>query len=603
MNGEVPQGWRDGRAWMGPVAWIGAWLAAPALLLASGGADPAIGAPFFTRITDTANPVVTEMLETGGGAWADLDGDGLPELFVANGNLANQNDALFHNLGGTSFARVVSVPIATDGGSSIGGAWGDYDNDGLLDLFVTNRNFFGNFLYRASGDTAFARVHTGPIETDRANSNSSSWVDLNGDGFLDLFVVNFQGADDLYLNSGPPGFELTAVDTGTVLGPAGDFSIPGAWCDHDDDGDLDLFVGNAGSQNDYLYVHEAGLHFTRTTFTDARSTLGASWGDFDNDGDLDLFTASFVNQVSLLYANSGAPGFALAPLAGTPFPANPGNAIGSAWGDFDNDADLDLFVARDGQNNLLFVNGGAPSYALARVDTLGVSADGGASFGCSWADLDADGDLDLFVANRSNQANFLYRNDGATGRWLKLRLTGTTSNRTAIGARVRVRARVGGVPRWQVRDVEAQSGYNSQNLELHFGLGDAALADSVIVRWPSGERDTLTGLPADRAYALVEGGVPLDVGAAAAPSRHRWWFANHPVLSSLEIELDLREAASVAIAVLDVAGRRVADTSWAQVTAGRRRIAVPGWNGPAGVYFARVRIGREVRTRSFVRLR
>jgi len=577
------------------------------VLLAVAGLAGSVGrsdaGPFFVRITDPTNPVVTDLFETGGGAWADLDGDGLPELFVANGNLGNQNDALYLNLGGFAFQRVVGVPMATDGGSSIGATWGDYDNDGLLDLFVTNRNFFGNFLYHATGDTSFARVHEGPIDTDLPNSNSASWVDLNGDGALDLFVVNFQGVDDMYLNSGPPDFTFTAVDTGTILGPAGDFSIPGAWCDYDDDGDLDLFVGNAGTQNDYLYTHVEGLFFTRTTFADGRSTLGASWGDFDNDGDLDLFAPSFLNQTSVLYANSGAPAWTLDPAAGTPFPANPGNAVGSAWGDFDNDGDLDLYVARDGQNNLLFVNSGPPGYTLARVDTLGVSTDGGGSFGCSWADIDGDGDLDLFVANRLNQANFLYRNDGAQGNWLKLNLRGTTSNRTAIGARVRVRAVVNGQPLWQIRDVEAQSGYNSQSLELHFGLGDATMADTVIVRWPAGTADTLLGLPANAAHALVEGAGTVSVPRPfGSPAEGRWSIVRNPLAGDLEIDFDLPRSMGVAVERFDVAGRRIASAWTGTLPAGRSRRSFVAEGGPPGVYLVRVRLGGNAVTRRYVRI-
>jgi hypothetical protein len=545
----------------------------------------------FVRIVDPAHPVVNDGKESGGGAWADLDGDGLPELFVAHGNLSDQVDALYANLGGGQFQRVVGGPMATDGGSSIGGTWGDYDGDGRLDLFVTNRGAFGNFLYHALGDTAFERILDAPVGTDRANANSSSWVDVDRDGDLDLMVVNFQRADDLYRNEGAPTFAFTAIDTGLVLGGT-EFSIPGAWCDYDDDGDPDLFIGHAGSENDYLYVQTAPWTFTRTVLADARPTLGASWGDFDNDGDLDLFTASFVNQVSLLYGNAGPPTYALAPLAGTPFAADPGNAVGSAWGDFDNDADLDLFVARDGQDNLLFVNAGPPGYALARVDTLGVSGDGGASFGCSWVDLDADGDLDLFVANRSNQHDFLYRNDGPAGHSIRFRLQGVASNRAGIGARVRVRALVAGVPRWQVRDVEAQSGYNSQTLELHFGLADATVADSVVIAWPSGVRQVVTGLAADRAWTLVEGAGVVGVvpaPAAGAPGRLDCAVAPNPSRGRVGLVFEAGAPTAVTITLHDARGRRVAPVRHERLAAGRSRIDLGSPGLAAGVHFARVR--------------
>src|SRR5205085_7300684 len=137
------------------------------------------------RVTDPVNPVVADAYESGGGTWVDLVGDGYLDLVVPHGNLTVQAGALYRNTRTGSFVRVVTGPVATNSGSSIGGAIGDFDNDGFPDLFVTNRNNFGNFLYRGLGDTLFTRITSGPPVTDIANSNSSSWVDLDRDGLLD----------------------------------------------------------------------------------------------------------------------------------------------------------------------------------------------------------------------------------------------------------------------------------------------------------------------------------------------------------------------------------------------------------------------------------
>ena len=132
--------------------------------------------------------------------------------------------------------------------------------------------------------------------------------------------------------------------------------------------------------------------------------------------------------------------------------------------------------------------------------------DGGNSFGCVWGDYDADGDLDLFVANRLDQKNFLYRNDGNSNHWLKVRLIGTESNRSGIGAKVRVKATIGRSGRAGRRGrLPAQTGYNSQNLEQHFGLKDAAVAESLLVEWPSGQVDRFVMLGVDRLIRIVEG--------------------------------------------------------------------------------------------------
>ncbi len=167
---------------------------------------PGAQAQNFVRVTDPAHPFLTDAYESGGASWIDLVGDGALDVFVANGNLSIQPNTLYRNTRAGSFVRVVTGPVAADGGSSIGGAFGDFDHDGRPDLFVTNRNNFGNFLYRGLGDTLFEKVTAVPPVTDIANSNSSSWVDVDGDGDLDLYVVNFNGPDYLYINSGGPGF-------------------------------------------------------------------------------------------------------------------------------------------------------------------------------------------------------------------------------------------------------------------------------------------------------------------------------------------------------------------------------------------------------------
>src|SRR5262245_47955785 len=183
-------------------------------------ASPAASVPVFTHITDPTNPIITEPVESDGGSWIDLDGDGFLDLFVANGNLSNQNNSLYLHTTNMSFVKVVTGAIVNDGGSSIGKIWSDWDRDEIPDLFVTNRNNFGNFLYHGLGDTTFAKVTTGQVVTDIANSNSSSWIDIDGDGDLDLYVVNFQGDDYLYVNGGPADDTLTrgsapALTTGT----------------------------------------------------------------------------------------------------------------------------------------------------------------------------------------------------------------------------------------------------------------------------------------------------------------------------------------------------------------------------------------------------
>ncbi|MGH7453435.1 MAG: FG-GAP repeat domain-containing protein, partial [bacterium] len=226
-----------------------AWLIVALLIISSFSSN--LEAQTFTKIV--AGAIVNDGSNSTGASWADYDGDGFLDLFVANGNLTPQNDLLYRNNRNGTFTQITGGNIVTDGGSSMGGAWGDYDNDGDADLFVANRQGENNFLYRNEGSGAFVKITTGNIVTDGGNSNSSSWVDLDNDGDLDLYVINFSEADFLYRNDGNGTF--TRITTGPPVTDIS-FSITGVWADYDNDGDLDLFISNGGNQNNFLYRNE-----------------------------------------------------------------------------------------------------------------------------------------------------------------------------------------------------------------------------------------------------------------------------------------------------------------------------------------------------------
>jgi hypothetical protein len=547
-------------------------------------ASAASAQPTFTRVTDPANPLVHDALESGGMSWVDLDGDSLLDVFVAHGNLASQDNALYRNLGGFQFRRVTTGAVVHDGGSSIGGAWGDWNGDGRPDLFVTNRNNFGNFLYQGLGDTSFVRV---AAATEIANSNSASWVDLDGDGDLDLYVVNFQGDDYLYVNGGAPGFALTRDATRAITVGA-EFSIAGNWSDVNDDGLPDLFVGNAGNQNDALWINQGGLDFVRTTIADGRSTLGGSWGDFDDDGHMDFFAANYLSQASFLYHNAGPPTYALQSIAAGAMTTELASAVGSAWGDVDNDGDLDLFVARDGAAHALYLNDGPPAYTFTKVATGDEVTTVSNGFGCGMVDIDRDGWLDLFVADRTNQDDLLFRNGGGTNHWLELHLAGAGANTMAIGARVRVHATIQGVGRWLTREMQAQSGYNSQVVDLHFGLGDATVADSVVVRWPSGTVESLPGVQADDRRTIIEG-----VGLVAVPARSaEFGLKVVPQGARFAIRYALPQAGRATLRLYDVRGRLVRTVADGDSEAGTHSAWLERAVLPAsGLYFLRLSTG------------
>lgn len=471
----------------------------------------------FTSLT-TESPVT----ETGAWRsvnWIDYDRDGDLDLFVTRGLSGGQDNVLFRNDGGPgfSFTRMSGLPISQDHMPSDGSTWGDYDNDGYPDAFVVNWYGQDNLLYHNDGNGTFSRILIGTMVTDGGYSETASWGDYNNDGLVDLYVTNSDGTfrNFLYKNSGNGQFvKITTGSQSTDEGTSRGVN----WVDYDDDGDLDLFIVNESGENEFLYKNmllESGVDtFQRVTTGPLVSAGGASWSgswaDYDNDGDQDVFIANWGNQASRIFVNDGAGAFSAD--TASPMFTDIGYGASAGWGDFDNDGDLDLIVthAYSGSptTNFLYKNllAETNSPRLERVLSGPVVTDAGFMYGTSWGDYDGDGDLDLFVARTQgeNQVNALYRNEVNAGHWLTFDLRGTASNASAIGAKVRVKAVLAGTPRWQTRVVEGQSGYCGQNLQLHFGLADAATVDSIAIEWPSGFDEIFTQVAADRHLVVVE---------------------------------------------------------------------------------------------------
>jgi len=358
-------------------------------------------------------------------------------------NYVNQNDFLYHGGPDGTFTRITNVAVASDGASTWSGAWADCDRDGFLDLYVSS--FANDLLYRNNGDGTFVRI------------------------------------------------------TNTVLSASGGISRACAWADYDNDGDPDLFVVNA-SQMNFLFRNNGDGTFLRITngniVTDVSGANGCAWGDYDNDGDLDLFVARNGND--WLYQNNGDGSFTK--ITNSIVATSGSNSWACAWVDYDNDGWLDLYVANNGSDFLYRNNGDG---TLARITTGSPANDGADSRGCAWGDYDDDGFPDLFVPNFS-QNNFLYRNNGNANHWLKVKCVGTTSNRSALGAKVRVQATISGMPRWQLREITSGDGLGGHGLVPIFGLGDAARATTVRVEWPSGRIDEVHDIPANQLLVLTE---------------------------------------------------------------------------------------------------
>jgi hypothetical protein len=410
-----------------------------------------------------------------------------------------------------SFTRIMEGDLAQDTGLSTGCAWGDYDNDGYPDLVVTDGFGAPNHLYHNNGDGTFSRVREGPIANDPGDSSAAVWADYDNDGDLDLFVTSFDPPRDCFYRNEANGV-FTKVTQGPWVTDSG-AGVSAAWGDYDNDGLVDLFVGNSNNQNNYLYRNNGdgtiGRINTGPVISSDGSSHGCMWSDYDGDGDVDLFVACGHGEDEQQFLNNGDGSFTRVTTGH--LVNSGGQGTGISCSDYDNDGYLDLFFANCGQDNFLFHNNGDGTFVQVTEGAL--VHDGGRSFGCAWADYDNDGDLDLFVANGPDpfgtnapaEPGFLYRNDGGTNHWLLLHLVGIASNRSAIGAKVRILTTIQGESFWQLREVSGGGGYCSQNdLRVHFGLGDATTVESVRIEWPSGITQFLRDVAADQRLTVTE---------------------------------------------------------------------------------------------------
>lgn len=485
----------------------------------------------------------------------DYDGDGLTDIYFLNGaplpgttTASPPRNALYRNNGDWSFSDVTESAGVGDPGHALGVVVGDYDHDGDADLFVNN--FGPNVCYRNEGDGTFCDV-TQQLQLAGGGhfGAGTCFLDLEGDGDLDLYVANYVAfsyarhaqlmptafpyppgpmdfppiPDTLYRNNGDGSFRDASLDSGIgkLAGPT-----MGVICgDWDDDGDTDIFVCNDAAAN-FHFVNDGRGHFHESGVLSglaynlhghANGSMGAECGDVDRDGRLDLFMTDYTGEMPVLYRNAGD-GF----FDDVTSSARLGRAAythtkwGSGLVDFDNDGDRDLFIAcghfldniREIDDttdyrvpNILMQNAGDGTFR----DVSAVCGDGLAvvdsSRGAGFDDLDNDGRVDGVILNTNSQPTIL-RNDSPPGRhWLQIGLRGVRSNRDGVGARVRVVA--GDL--MQVAEVHAGRGYQSHHgSRLQFGLGDRARVDRIEVRWVGGDVDVFHDLAADRQLILVE---------------------------------------------------------------------------------------------------
>jgi len=515
----------------------------------------------FTRITE--GDIVNDGGNSYGTAWGDYNNDGYLDLFVSNGAwMPAQVNFLYRNNGDSTFVKINIGDVVNDTSGSLSCSWSDYDNDGDLDLFVTTFLDFKNFLYRNNSDGTFSKILTGDIVNDVAGSWSSSWGDYNNDDDLDLFVSNVSDVNNfLYRNDGDGTF--TKITTGDIVNDGGD-GTGSSWGDYDNDGDLDLFVTNGGfgaSKKNFLYQNNGDSTFTKITtgdiVNDTTWSESCSWADYDNDGDLDLLVTNIGNNS--LYTNNDDGTFTK--VIACAIVNDVGQSFSSAWGDYDNDGDLDLFLANVDTllNSFLYSNNGNGTFT--KITTGNIVNDGGGGTDASWGDYDNDGDLDLFVDNW-DQNNFLYANNGNTNKWINLKLFGIQSNSSGIGAKVRLKATIFGNSYWQMREISGGSGRGGQNtLNAEFGLGDATIIDSLKIEWPSGIIETYTDIGVDQFITATENGGITGITENSHNLPNQFELSQNfpnPFNPTTKIIFHIPELSFVTIKVYDVLGSEIA---------------------------------------------
>ena len=552
--------------------------------------------------TDVTTPVLADTLyatDKKGVSFVDFDGDGDVDICVARDG--PRAISLYRNNGGV-FTDVTSGALAIPGSGS-GQTWGDYDGDGDLDLFVSIEEAPPH-LFRNDGGTTFTEVTSGPL-TAAAHGHSTSWVDYDRDGDLDLFVANLNQSSKLFRNEGG-GVLIDATPVAMALS-AGDGV---AWGDYDNDGDPDLYLARFSLERNHLYRNDRVAGFVDVTYgplASAANGHAAAWVDYDNDGDLDVFVAD-AGYPNLLLRNDE--GGAFADVTAQPIQMG-WHSVGECWGDFDNDGWLDLYVTSnitpqlvDGEARMFHNQGNGTFTEVAPFLFRGT----GTSAGVASGDYDGDGDLDLYISSYLGRPNKLLRNDLANGNhWLELDLTGTVSNRSAIGARIELTA--GSLS--QTREISACTGFRGQNaLTAHFGLGGATVVKRIDIRWPSGIVQETTLVAVNRRIHLYEHATPVaGPGPAEPPSRAALHpAAPNPFQVESRIAYDLVGVSPVRLDIRDLHGRRVRTLEARSMDAGRH---VSIWDGrddrgrpvPEGVYFSVLEAGGVRVSERLVRLR
>lgn len=515
----------------------------------------------FTHTSAPEKKYIVESM-SGGVLLVDYDRDGWQDIYFTNAPtvemaLKNQKSKslLYRNNGDGTFTDVTDKAGVGFPGYAMGGAIGDFNNDGFPDIYVTCLG--GNVLYKNNGDGTFADVTKKAGVADGRWSVGSAFGDYDADGFLDLIVINYvdfkfndlptfgsmptckfrgvdvqcgprglKGAgDSLFKNNGDGTFTDVSKPSG-MEDADGYYGMQPIWSDFGNSGKLDVYVANDSTPN-YFYRNlgngkfaEDGLITGTAVSGDGseQGSMGIAVGDYNHSGNFSIYTTNFVDEYNTLYRNNGKYDFTDVSFAAkVAQPTRPYVGWGTGFFDLDNDTWLDLFVVNGHvypqmdqissglgykQGKLLFVNQGDGTFCDATKQGGAILSEPRVSRGAAFGDLDNDGQIDVVIEDLDSTPMVLKNEGDKSNHWVTLELAAKTGNPLAIGARIKITT--GKVV--QIEEIRSGGSYLSQNdLRVHFGLGKATKVDSVEIRWNSGKTETIKDIAADKFYAVLEG--------------------------------------------------------------------------------------------------